>query len=195
MVCEAIAMNDDMDQLLGRLTPHGPRAELRPQVLAAVAGQLQADRESRVFRRSALTVAALIVFGIVLNIGLSRASDRRIAKLFGPPPLSKQALEIAEFVGQATDAETGRWVYQQVATSIASSDGHAAYAAYCGMLQRLIAETQRNPRGPKTSNSRPDIRGAADRALDVDFLAANARSPRAGTPRGTYPECVTSTRV
>ncbi len=161
-------MNDDMDQLLGRLTPHGPRAELRPQVLAAVAGQLQADRESRVFRRSALTVAALIVFGIVLNIGLSRASDRRIAKLFGPPPLSKQALEIAEFVGQATDAETGRWVYEQVATSIASSDGHAAYAAYCEMLQRLVEESHVGFSPPREVKERPDSHGAKKTAEDSE---------------------------
>ena len=70
-------MNDDIEQLLGRLTPSGVRPELRPQVLAAVASQLQTDRESRRFRWSALAVTASIALGVALNISLSRASDRR----------------------------------------------------------------------------------------------------------------------
>jgi hypothetical protein len=161
-------MNDDIEQLLDRLTPRGARPELRPQVLAAVAGRLQTDRESRRFRWSALAVAASIVLGVALNIGLSRASDRRLAQLFGPPPLSKQAMEIAEFVGQATDAETARWVYQRLAPPRASGDGRAAYAAYCEMLQRLIDESAVVIREPTESKERPDIRGAKKTAEDAE---------------------------
>jgi hypothetical protein len=177
-------MNDDIEQRLGHLTPRGPRAELRPQVLAAVAGQLQADRESRRFRRSALVVAASIVLGVALNIGLSRASDRRIAKLLGPPPLSKQALEIAEFVGKATDAETGQWVYRQLAPTPTSGDGRAAYAAYCEMLQQLIEESQPALRQRSPSKERPDFRGAGSVGCDARYLAANARCSRSDSPRG-----------
>ena len=43
LVCEATAMNDDVEQRLSRLTPRGVRPELRGQVLAAVADELQGD--------------------------------------------------------------------------------------------------------------------------------------------------------
>jgi hypothetical protein len=153
-------MNNDIEQLLGGLTPRGARAELRPQVLAAVTGQLQAERKSRRFRRSALAVATSIVLAVALNIGLSRAADRRMARLLGPPPRS-------------------------------CGDGRAAYAAYCEILQRLVAETQRNPRGSKTSNGRPGFRGAANAASDTSYLAVAAGSsccPRCSATRSRYAE-------
>ncbi len=147
-------MNDDLEQRLGRLTPRGPRAELRPQVLAVVARRLQANRESRVFRRAALAVAVSLVLGVGLNVALSRASDQRMARLLGPPPCT-------------------------------SGDGRAAYAAYCEMLQRLLAETQPNPQRSKTSKGRPDFRGAANRALDPNALATNPTRLRTACPIST----------
>ena len=93
-------MNDDIEQLLGRLTPRGVRPELRPQVLAAVASQLEAEPASPWLRRSALAVAASLLVGIAMNIWASHAAERRLARLFGPPPVSKQAMELANAVGE-----------------------------------------------------------------------------------------------
>ena len=106
-------MNDDIEQLLGRLTPRGVRPELRPQVLAAVASQLEAEPASPWLRRSALAVAASFLVGIAMNIGASEMAERRLAQLFGPPPVSKQAMELANAVEEITDAKTAQWVYQQ----------------------------------------------------------------------------------
>jgi hypothetical protein len=132
---------NDIEQLLGSVTPRGVRPELRPQVLAAVASRLQADRQSRWMRRSALAVAASIFVGVGLNVWLSQMSERHLAQLFGPPPVSKRAMEIADMVREVTDAETAQLVYRQLTAPRPSGDGQAAYTAYCKMLKQLADES------------------------------------------------------
>jgi hypothetical protein len=131
-------MNDDMEQLLGRLTPRGVRPELRPQVLAAVASQLKAEPASPWLRRSAWAVAASILVGIAMNIGVSVRAERRLAQLYGPPSVSKQAMELANAVEEVSDAQTAQWVYQRFAVARRSEDGLAAYMAYNDMLIRIL---------------------------------------------------------
>jgi len=140
--------NDDLEQLLGRLTPRGVRPELRPRVLAAVASQWEAEAASPWLRRSALAVAASLLLGIAMNVWASRAAERRLAQLFGPPPVSKQAMELAKAVEEITDAKTAQWVYQQFAAARPSGDGIAAYAAYNDLLRRLIEESSNLSKGP-----------------------------------------------
>jgi len=99
-------MNDDVEQLLGRLTPRGVRPEMRPQVLAAVASELEAEPASPWLRRAALAVAASLLVGIAMNVWTSMASERHLAQLYGPPPMSKRAMELAKAVEEVTDAQT-----------------------------------------------------------------------------------------
>ncbi len=134
-------MHDDIEQLLGRLTPRGVRPELRPQVLAAVASQLEVETASPWLRRSALAVAASILVGIAMNVWTSKVAERRLAQLFGPPPVSKQIMELANAVEEITDAKTAQWVCKQFAAPRRSGDGLAAYAAYSDMLRRLIDQS------------------------------------------------------
>ena len=127
-------MNDDVEQRLGRLTPRGVRPELREQVLGAVESELHegtavqaaAPTQSHCepsldeappspwLRRAAMAVAASLLLGIGLNVWVSKASERHLAELFGPPPISKGAMEIAKDVEAITDAETGQWVYRRL---------------------------------------------------------------------------------
>ena len=140
-------MNDDVEQLLGRLTPRGVRAELRSEVLAAAMSALQAEpsrlRESRAkspwLRRSALAVAASLLVGIAMNIWANEASKRRLARLFGPPPVSRRALEIANAIEGITDAQTAQWVYRRL-TAPRRSDGFPA--KYYATVERLINELE-----------------------------------------------------
>jgi hypothetical protein len=87
-----IAMNEDLEQLLSRLTPRGPGPQLRPRVLAAVADELQSP-PSPWLRRAALGVAAALVVGIALNVWVSTAADRQLAQLLGPLPAASQNAE------------------------------------------------------------------------------------------------------
>jgi hypothetical protein len=131
--------DDDVEQRLARLTPCGVRAELRGDVLAAVASQLQPAAPSRWLRLAALATAASVLLGIVLNVWVNRAADRHLARLFGPPPVSKQAMEIAKAVEEITDAQTGQWVYRQLTVPRKSADFPAKYYA---MVEQLIRELQ-----------------------------------------------------
>ena len=121
-------MNDDIEQLLRPIdAPRRP-----PGVASAGAGgggEPIADGgmpASPWLRRSALAVAASLLVGIAMNIGASQMAERRLAQLFGPPPVSKQAMELANAVEEVTDAQTAQWVYQRFAAPRPSGDGLAA---------------------------------------------------------------------
>jgi hypothetical protein len=134
-------MSDDIEQLLGSLTPRGARPELRPHVLAAVVGQLQAEAASSWLRRSVLAAAAAVLLAVALNVWVGKLSERHLARLFGPPPVSKRAAEVAKAVEEATDAQTGQWVYQRLAAATARPSPNAA-AKYYAAVERLIRELQ-----------------------------------------------------
>jgi hypothetical protein len=138
--------NDDIEQVLGSVTPGGLRAELRPRVLAAVATELRTERTSPWLRRAALAVAASLLVSLALNLWASHVSQRRLARLLGPPPVSRQAQELAQAVEEISDAQTAQWVYQQYASPRPSEDGLEAYAAYRDMVRRLIEASPELPK-------------------------------------------------
>jgi hypothetical protein len=92
--------------------------------------------------RAAAAVAASLLLGIGLNVWVSKESERRLAELFGPPPVSRRAMEIAESIERITDAETGRWVYRRLAVPISSAAFAAARAEYCERVKKLIDQLQ-----------------------------------------------------
>jgi hypothetical protein len=100
------------------------------------------NTDSRWLRRAAMAVAASLLLGIGLNIWAARASEQRLARIFGPPPISQQAMEIAKDVEKITDAQTGQWVYRQLATPRKPGDAAMAYAKYRNTIKRLIDELQ-----------------------------------------------------
>jgi hypothetical protein len=108
-------------------------------------GRIIADTtipDSPWFRRAAMAVAASLLLGIGLNVWVSKTSTRRLAQFFGPPPISKQALEIAKDVEKITDAETGRWIYSRLTITCQPGDNKAIYAKYRDTIKRLIDELQ-----------------------------------------------------
>jgi hypothetical protein len=145
-------MNDDVEERLAKLTIRGTPPELRERVLAAVASELahpsvkplavSQPTDSPWLRRAAITVAASLLLGIGLNVWATKASEQRLARLFGPPPISQQAMEIAEDVEKITDAQTGQWVYRQLAMPRKPGDAAAAYSKYRDTVKRLIDELQ-----------------------------------------------------
>jgi hypothetical protein len=93
-------------------------------------------------RRAAAATAAGLLLGVGLNLWVTKESQRRFAQLFGPPPVSKRAMEIAKDVEAITDAETGQWVYRQFTVLRRRGDDAAAYARYCDTVKQLIDELQ-----------------------------------------------------
>ncbi len=76
-------------------------------------------------------MAASLLLGIGMNVWVSKASERHLAELFGPPPISKGAMEIAKDMETITDEETGQWVYQRLTMPRPPGAAAAAYAKYC----------------------------------------------------------------
>jgi hypothetical protein len=110
-------MSDDVERVLQRVTPQSAGAELREQVLAAVARELAERSGHRWERRVGLAVAASILFAVALNVWTVTASNSRRAALLGPAPLPMQVVEICHAVEAVTDAETGRLIQQQLAAA------------------------------------------------------------------------------
>jgi hypothetical protein len=93
-------------------------------------------------RHAAMAVAASLLLGVGLNIWASKESEQQFARIYGPAPISKPAMEIATAVGAITDAQTGQWVYNRLATPRPFGDGAAAYAKCCAAVKQLIDELQ-----------------------------------------------------
>ncbi len=149
-------MPDDIEQLIGRLTPRGVRAELRPRVLAAVANELEARPVSPWSRISARAMAAALLAGLLMNFCASEVASRRLAQLYGPPPPSKQAMEVAFAVEKVTDIQTARWVYEHFAAACPPGDRFAAYVAYSDVLKRLIDNSPLTFKGSENATPQED---------------------------------------
>ena len=132
-------MNDDIERRLDHVSPLGAPAELRPRVLAAVAEQLQsaAPLPSRRSFYPVLAVAAGLLASLALNVWVNDRLDRRLAVVLGPPPVRKQAAEIAADVASITDSATGQWVYERLA---ADRPDHDAAREYAVRLLQLIQQ-------------------------------------------------------
>lgn len=138
-------MNDDVEQLLGRLPARGVRPGLRSRVLGAVGACLQPEPASPWLRRSALAVAALLLVGVGMNVWVSARSSRHLAELFG------------------TAVVTGAWLADQPRQPAAAE----ALAQHYRLLQQLTSELEALSKGafhePPEKNPQMD-RGRPARA-------------------------------
>jgi hypothetical protein len=122
-------VNEDLEGVLGRLTPRGAPPGLRPQVLAAVEDRLQAPAVSPRTRRWALAAAALLLVSVGLNVWVNRMHERRLAGLLGPPPVPYEAAQIASAIARVSDAETGQWFLRRLAARRQPQGDPARYQA------------------------------------------------------------------
>jgi hypothetical protein len=117
-------MNDDVERLLGQLTPRGAPTALRARVLDAVAEHLSdapatPERPDAAFRFRwdrwpAVVVAASVLLALGLNLWVARLGDARLAAIYGPQPVPRYITEIADTIASVTDAEIGERVRQQL---------------------------------------------------------------------------------
>ena len=172
-------MNDGnhVEQRLRGLTPRGTEPEMRGQVLAAVGRELAAGRVPRWRRRPGLAVAASLFLAVAMNVWINTTVDRRMARLYGPPPVPRRIVDVAEAVASVTDAETGRRFERQLA---------AAWRSHVARLPRrptmdysqLLRELELSRKETRHEDSQSD-RGAAghssgcqwDLGLDDRFAA------------------------
>jgi hypothetical protein len=102
-----------MEQILGQVTPRGAGAALRGRVLGALECELRKrPRWERLFWPAA---AAAILLGIFLNYWVAKSGSERLARVMGPPAVSRRAAELAADIAAVTDEATGRWAYERLA--------------------------------------------------------------------------------
>jgi hypothetical protein len=134
-------MSDDIEDRLRQVTPRGAPPELRPRVLAAVAGELSAaaSRPSRrqLQPRPGLAAAAAVLAGLLLNAWVNDTLDRRLAIVLGPPPADRRAAEIATDIASVTDPATGQWAYERL---VAGQSRGVDVRQYAVRLQQMIQQ-------------------------------------------------------
>ncbi len=140
-------MNQDIERLLDELTPRGPAPELRARVLDAVANVL-ADAPTPTRRRfrvgPGMGVAAALLAGLMMNYLANASVDRRLKAALGPPPVPRQAAEIAAEITVLTDSRTGRWAFEQLTASRSDSSEAQPYPVRLQELIRRSPEISRN---------------------------------------------------
>jgi len=159
-------MNDDIERRLRQVTPRGAPPELRPRVLAAVAGELNAATYSRGTHHLALAVAAAVLASLALNYWVNDTLDRRFAIVLGPPSVHREAAEIAADVASITDPTTGQWVYERLAAGRPHGDDARQYAIRLQqMIQQLTVDLKETPDEALQENSQMDrdLHGSGNR--------------------------------
>jgi hypothetical protein len=168
-------MNEDVERQLRQVTPRGAPPELRSRVLAAVADQLRLatplPSRRRPFR-PALAVAASLVVSLALNYWVNDTIDRRLAIVLGPPPVPKQAAEIADEIAAITDPATGRWAYEQLAASRPRDDDARQYAV---RLQQMIQQLTVDMKETANEATQKNPHMGRDRSGSCDRLPADAQ--------------------
>ncbi len=132
-------MNDEIERLLLQVTPPGAPPDLRARVLSAVGDELRLPAAARSRRRfrPGLAVAASLLASVALNYWVDAMLNRRLAVVLGPPPVRRQAAEIAADVASITEPSTGKWVYERLTSGRPNGDDARQYA---DRLRRMIQE-------------------------------------------------------
>jgi hypothetical protein len=130
-------VNDDVEELFERGMPRGPAPELRTRVLAAVGRQLDRRNDLRRLCLAALAAAAALMVSVGLNVWADRSIDVRLARVVGPAPMDRAAMELANDIAAVTDTETGRWFYRRMVSIRKPQDGFRQWQAGC---QRILNE-------------------------------------------------------
>jgi hypothetical protein len=103
---EATVMSGDLERLLEQLTARGAPAPLRERVLGEVYRELKAGPASHLRRWGWAALAASLLLGVALNVGLTMVYEARFARIYGPEPVPRQIEELTRTIAKMTDEQT-----------------------------------------------------------------------------------------
>ncbi len=152
-------MSDEIERLLRQVTPPRAPGELRARVLAAVADQLRSSAapRSRPRFRPGLAVAAGLLASISLNFWVDAELDRRLAVVLGPPPVRRQAAEIAADIASVAGPSTGQWAYDRLTFRRPQTGGLLQYVVQLElMIQELTVNDKETANEAREENPQMD---------------------------------------
>jgi len=169
-------MSDEIERLLGQVTPPGAPSELRARVLVAVAAELRLGPkvQSRPGFRPGLTAAASLLAAVALHYWVNDSVNHRLARALGPLPVRRQAAEIAADVASITEPSIGQWVYERLTRRGPRGGDPRRYAARLEqMIQQLTVDSKEtayeardeNPQMDRNRRSSRDYRPAANQCV------------------------------
>jgi len=107
-------MSDELEDLLDRLTPHGPTNSLRERVVSSVAKELSGAARPKNRHRLGWAIVVGILLTVALNIWVGKRQDNELTGLYGSPPPSPAIEELSRVIESATDVETAQWFKKQM---------------------------------------------------------------------------------
>jgi hypothetical protein len=146
-------VSDSVGDMLDRLTPRGPDADLRRRVLEVVAEELvqpqiaacrpiAVRRKTREGRLLAATAAA-IALALALNFAVAARNDALQLRLLGPAPTPRSITEVVQAVESVTDRETAEGVRRQlIAAQPSEQRGTETIIRHYERLLHELADTQ-----------------------------------------------------
>ena len=160
-------MKNDIEDTLESLTPCRAPAEVRDEVLGAVADELVATRPTPVRRarwgfRVGAAVAGSLILGVVLNVWAIRTDDARQARLFGPEPLPRQLCETVETAEYVAGSECAEAIRQRLVSAWQSrprDDPRAVLRHRQQLMQLVLSEkgfidAEKEPQMPEVDGHR-----------------------------------------
>ena len=163
-------MKNDIEDILESLTPCRAPAELRDEVLGAVADELVPTRPTRPtpVRRArwdfhvGAPIAVSLLLGVVLNIWAIRSDDARQARLYGPKPLPRQICETVETAELVAGPECAEMIRQRLVSAWQSrprDDLLTLYHSRQQFMQLVLSEkgfidAKKTPQVPQVDRNR-----------------------------------------
>jgi hypothetical protein len=132
-------MNHDPERLLEQLTPCRVSAEIRCNILDAVADELHALKQWRNQQWLGLATVVLLLLSIVFNLWVKQSICQRIASLYPPVQPSREVVETANYIATYTNPQVGEWMYQQM---ISNQSEQLSSEQSLSIISKIIDESQ-----------------------------------------------------
>jgi len=134
-------MSSDSERFLERLTPRGAPPPLRERVLDSVTRELAVRPAAHWSRWAWGALAASLLLGVALNVGLERAHEAKLAEIYGPKPVPREVAEMTRTIEKVTDKQTASWYQQELLAAVRRrqvppQDLENYWKAYYGQLRQ-----------------------------------------------------------
>jgi hypothetical protein len=151
-------MNGDPERFLEQVPLRGAPPHLRDRVLARVTRELTAPAQVRWTGWAGVAVAAGLLLGVALNAVVVRVQEARLAALYGPRPVPRPLVELAETVAAVTDEQTASWFQHEWLQAVGPRPTLGRANSWIDYNSQILGKEWWNEEAPQDPQSHPDRR-------------------------------------